>query len=197
MVISCRTFSSLVKKRDMEEFFFAFRKALDLESVGIDGSIVRAHQHATGAKAQRKKQAIGKSVGGNTTKVHMVCDAKGNPVDFEITAGQVHDSKLGIKLLKKVKCAKNFLGDMAYDSEEIREYARSQGIRPIVPRRSNSTKSNSEFRKKLYRSRHLIENLFARLKHFRGFATRYEKLGRNFSSMIYLACACVSMDLKL
>ncbi|TCB52092.1 transposase, partial [Acinetobacter terrestris] len=40
----------------------------------------------------------------------------------------------------------------------------------------------------LYRLRHLVENAFARLKHFRGIATRFEKLARNYKSMLFLAC---------
>jgi transposase len=35
----------------------------------------------------------------------------------------------------------------------------------------------------------LIENVFARLKHFRAIATRYDKLKRNFEGSMALACA--------
>jgi transposase len=40
----------------------------------------------------------------------------------------------------------------------------------------------------LYRHRHLVENVFAPLKHFCGLATRYEKLKRNYESVIAMAC---------
>lgn len=178
-------------------FFFAFRGSLDLEKVCVDGTIVRVHQHASGARDQKAKQAIGKSVGGNTTKVHMICDSTGKPIDFELTGGQVHDSIMANFLLDKAKKAEKVLGDKAYDSEGIREYSRNLGITPIIPRRSNSTKENPEFQEEIYKKRHIIENLFARLKHFRGFATRFEKLAKNFKSMIYLASACVCMGVRL
>lgn len=42
-----------------------------------------------------------------------------------------------------------------------------------------------------YRERHLIECLFSRIKQFRRIATRYEKLARNFSSMVNLVSAYV------
>ena len=51
----------------------------DLEWEFIDGSIIRAHQHSAGAVG-KENQAIGKSVGGNTTKIHMAVDAYGLPI---------------------------------------------------------------------------------------------------------------------
>ena len=50
---------------------------------------------------------------------------------------------------------------------------------------------NPDFDSYLYKLRHLVENMFARLKQFRSIATRYEKLARNFESMIYLACIII------
>lgn len=67
---------------------------------------------------------------------------------------------------------------------------------PVIPRKSNSNKPNPEFDSHLYRIRHLVENLFARLKHFRSIATRYEKLARNFKAMTYLACSMIWLRLK-
>ena len=59
---------------------------------------------------------------------------------------------------------------------------------PIIPRRSNSKKQNEEFDSYLYKIRHLVENVFAKLKYFRSIATRFEKLARNFKSMLSIAC---------
>ena len=58
---------------------------------------------------------------------------------------------------------------------------------PIILRKSNSRKQNREFNHYRYRLRHLIENTLTRLKHFRGIATRFEKLARNYKSMLFLA----------
>ena len=44
---------------------------------------------------------------------------------------------------------------------------------------------------KLYKYRHLVENIFARLKNYRAMATRYDKLKRNYASMVALACAFI------
>ena len=78
-----------------------------------------------------------------------------------------------------------------YDSEAIRDKARSNGMIPIIPKRANAKKPNPDFDRYLYKLRHLVENMFARLKHFRSIATRYEKLAPNFKSMLYLASTII------
>lgn len=83
------------------------------------------------------------------------------------------------------------IADKGYDSEKIREKAQSYGLKAIIPRRSNSKKDNKDFDPYLYKLRHLVENMFARLKHFRSIATRFDKLARNFKSMTYLACIII------
>jgi hypothetical protein len=55
---------------------------------------------------------------------------------------------------------------------------------PIIPRKRNSKVGNDDIDWCLYKYRHLVENAFARLKHFRGVATRYDKLQKHFESMI-------------
>ena len=179
----------------MGRFFFALRKEVDTEWVFADGSYVRAHQHASGAR-RGEERAIGRSRGGPTTKIHITADAHGNPIDFEITGGEVHDSKVAGKLIKKVGKAKNFIADKGYDSDEIRTLSREAGMNPVIPRRSNSKKQNPEFDVYLYKMRHLVENLFARLKHFRGIATRFEKLARNFKAMLFIACSFIYLKLN-
>lgn len=121
----------------------------------------------------------------------MAADAHGNPVDFEITGGEVHDAKAAPEVISKVKTADHFIADKGYDSEKIREDVRARGMKPVIPRKSNSKKPNPEFDAHLYKMRHLVENLFARLKHYRSIATRFEKLARNFKSLVYLACSMI------
>ena len=179
----------------MGRFFFELRGEIDTEWVFADGSYVRAHQHASGAR-HGEERAIGKSRGGATTKIHIAADAYGNPIDFEITGGEVHDAKAADQIIPKIGPAENFIADKGYDSEVIRDQARAAGMNPVIPRKSNSKKPNPEFDSHLYRLRHLVENLFARLKHFRSIATRYEKLARNFKSMVFLACTFIWLKLK-
>lgn len=182
-------------KRAVGRFFFELRGEIDAEWIFADGSYVRAHQHASGAR-RGQERAIGRSAGGFTTKIHICADAHGNPVNFEITGGQVHDSQIAPKLIEMLDQAEHFIADKAYDSDAIRNQAIEANINPIIPRRTNSSKSNSSFDSHLYKMRHLVENLFARLKHFRSIATRFEKLARNFKAIVYLACTFIWLKLK-
>jgi len=159
----------------------------DLEWKFIDGSIVKAHQHSAGA-ASDEDQAIGKSVAGNTTKIHMAVDACGLPIEFKITGGEVHDCKCAPEFITKLPKADYTIADRGYDSEELRDIIRAKSSVPIIPRKNNSTIGNNNMDWALYKYRHLVENIFARLKHFRSIATRYDKLKRNYTSMLALAC---------
>jgi transposase len=178
----------------MGRFFFVLRGEIDPEWVFLDGSYIRAHQHASGAR-HGEERAIGRSRGGNTTKIHIAADAHGNPIDFEITGGEINDVSVANTLIKKVDTAEVIIADKGYDSEAIREEIRLRGIQPIIPRKSNSTKANPEFDSFLYKLRHLVENLFARLKHFRSIATRFDKLARNYKAMVYLGCSFIWVKL--
>ncbi len=72
----------------------------DLEWEFIDGSIIKAHQHSSGAIG-KDNQSIGKSVAGNTTKIHMAVDAFGFPIEFQLTGGEVHDAKAAPERIAK------------------------------------------------------------------------------------------------
>jgi transposase len=162
----------------------------ELEWEFIDGSIVRAHQHSSGA-AGEDNQAIGKSVGGNTTKIHMAVDACGFPIDFQLTGGDVHDAKAAPELITKRPKADYTIADKGYDSEEIREQIRQKSSTPIIPKKKNAKTGNADIDWGLYKYRHLVENIFARLKHFRAIATRYDTLKRNYASMLAMGCSYI------
>lgn len=175
-------------KGKLIEIFKSLVQDPDLEWEFIDGSFVKAHQHSAGASVE-ENQAIGKSKGGNTTKIHMAVDGFGLPLEFELTAGEVHDCKVAPELIKKLPISEYIIADKGYDSEEIRALIREKSSTPMIPRKSNSKTGNADMDWSLYKHRHLVENVFARLKHFRAIATRYDKLKRNFASMLALACS--------
>ncbi|MCK6158356.1 MULTISPECIES: IS5-like element IS1301 family transposase [Moraxellaceae] len=188
-------FNRWSKKRLVAEFFFDLRKEIDKEWVFIDGSYVRCHQHASGAR-RGFDRAIGQSRGGNTTKIHLCVDSHGNPLDFKVTGGNVHDSQVANDLIEVIQEAQYFIADKGYDSQEIRDKAIEHGMKAIIPKRKNAKQPNPDFDSYLYKLRHLVENAFARLKQFRSIATRYEKLARNFKSMLYLACSIIHAKLN-
>ena len=136
-------------------------------------------------------EAIGKSRGGHTTKIHLAVDSYGLPVHFELSAGQVSDISRAESLLDGTPVSEYVIADKGYDSQVLRDAIEACGSQPVIPRRKNNTRGNDGRDWCLYKYRHLVENMFARIKHFRAIATRYDKLARNFASMLALAFVIV------
>jgi hypothetical protein len=112
----------------------------------LDSRVVRAHQHAaggrkTGREPDAEDEALGRSRGGFTTKIHLRCEGYGKPVTFTLTGGQVHDStqvsalisrgairRIGRGRLRPTK----MVGDKAYSRRSIRLALRKRGIIPVI-----------------------------------------------------------------
>ena len=124
------------------------------------------------------------------TKLHTLCDNLGRPVRLLITEGQRSDFKGADVLLKDLPRAKALLGDKGYDSDKIRAMLADQGITPCIPPKRNR-KTTIEYCKSLYKKRHKVENLFAKLKDWRRIATRYDRCAHTFRSAIYLAATVI------
>jgi transposase len=189
-----KKFNEWSSKGKLHLIFRNLSKDPDLEWSFIDSSFSKAHQHSTGA-ASGTETAIGKSVSGNTTKIHMAVDSYGLPVEFDLTGGQVHDSKAAPGLIDKLKNFSHIIADRGYDCEYLRSQIKDMNSIPIIPRKLNSKVGNNDVDWCLYKYRHLVENIFARLKHFRAIATRYDKLKRNFSGMLAIACSYIWLPL--
>ena len=86
--------------------------------------------------------------------------------------------------------AKVLIGDKGYDSDEFRDALKARKIKACIPPRSNRT-TPSSYSKKLYRQRHKIENMFAKLKDWRRIATRYDRCAHTFLSAICIAAAVI------
>ena len=127
------------------------------------------------------------SRGGLNTKIHAVCDALGNPLRFKLTPGNVSDTPELIGLIEGLP-GQELLADKAYDSDAIVQEATDRGMELVIPPKANRKKKRP-FDALKYRARHLVENLFQRLKIYRRVATRYEKLDTRFLSIVYLAGA--------
>ncbi|WDE10122.1 IS5 family transposase [Thalassomonas haliotis] len=183
-----RRFNLWSKKGIIDLLFKCLSKNSDVEWLFLDGTIVRAHQHSSGA-ASKDNQAIGKSRGGNSTKIHLAVDSCGLPVYFELSGGQINDVSHANSLITHSPQSEYVVADKGYDSEAVRKCSENNGAISVIPRRKNSKKGNEEMDWCLYKYRHLVENAFARIKHFRAIATRYDKLEQNYASMVNLAFA--------
>jgi transposase len=111
----------------------------DLEWMIIDSTVARAHQHdAAGApqKGGGGDQALGRSRGGFSTKIHIAVDGLGNPVKFILTAGQAADVTQAGPLIRGHR-AGSYILDKAYDSDAVVAAAKGQGGEAVIPPKKN------------------------------------------------------------
>jgi transposase len=138
------------------------------------------------------EQAIGRSRGGLTTKIHALVDALGNPVELMLTPGQAHDLTCAASLLEGADPGA-LLGDKAYDGDSLIGTLAQRGITPVIPPKANRKVPRAcDFA--LYCERNLIERFFNKLKHFRAIATRYDKLAKIFLAGVQLASAMIILN---
>jgi len=187
-------FNRWSKKEKLMKIFKNLIEDPDLEWGFMDGSYIRAHQHSAGAQG-KGDQAIGLSRGGKTTKIHLVVDSFGLPIHFEIKGGQIHDCTQASDLLENMPTTQYIIADKGYDSKPLRQIILAKDSTPVIPRKSNSKIGNDDMDWGLYKYRHLVENTFARLKHFRAVATRFDKLERNYRAIVALACSYIWLPL--
>jgi transposase len=102
----------------------------------IDTSIVRVHQHGACINRNRR-QSMGRSRGGLTSKIHALVDTNGLPVRVALTPGEAHDNRLAGKLLSCLKPGAMLLADRGYDADWIRELAMKKGAWANIPPKSN------------------------------------------------------------
>ena len=114
----------------------ALATAHDASVQMIDTSFYRVHQHGA-CIARNRKQSIGRSRGGLTSKIHAVVDTNGLPVRLALTAGEAHDNRLAGKLLSRLKVQIKLLADRGYDADWIRALAARKGALANIPPRCN------------------------------------------------------------
>ncbi|HGC5811915.1 TPA: IS5 family transposase [Legionella pneumophila] len=170
----------------------AFVSDIDEQAVMIDATIIRAHACASGySKDGNETQALGRSKGGFTTKIHALVDGLGNPIKFILTGGNRNDITQAEELLKEQRNTM-VLADKGYDSIAFIELLESQDCCAVIPSRKNA-KSSRNIDNELYKERFLIEAFFSKLKHFRRVFSRFDKTTSAFSGFLHLASALIWM----
>ena len=155
----------------------------------IDSTSIKVHPDANGYLKKSGKQAIGRSKGGLTTKIHMIVCSYRDVLIFSLSSGASHDSQEGLKLvdkLKKTDTAVYFLMDRAYEGECMGNKVESLNYISVVPPKSNR-KNPWNYDRIKYKERTVIERMFLRLKRFRKINTRYDKIDEIFIGFIYFA----------
>jgi transposase len=173
---------------------------LDWSAHFVDGTVVRAHQHAAGARMRdggAAKRALGWSRGGFSTKLHLRTERGGKPLVLLLTAGERHEQSVFEPLMERgavkrpgrgrpkqrPRCV---VGDKGYSSGKVRSYLRRRGVRAVIPRKQNEL-TQRLFDRELHRERNRVERLINLLKRFRRVATRYEQLAANYLAFVILA----------
>ena len=134
-------------------------------------------------------QALGRSRGGFSSKIHAAADALGNPLRFQLTAGQKGDAPEASDLIDGID-AEAILADRAYDSDTLLEKIRSKGAAAVIP--PNPTRSGRrETDWRLYKERHKIEVMFGFLKHYRRVFARFDKLAKRYLAFVHFAATCL------
>jgi transposase len=132
---------------------------------------------------------LGRSRGGFSTKLHVLVNGLGLPVELKVTPGQVADITEAESLL----AGHDFdvaIGDKGFDIKKLVDYIKRRGEEAVIPPRSN-LKDQREFDRHLYKERNLVERFINRIKPYRRVATRYEKTARNFLAFVQVAAIMV------
>jgi transposase len=169
----------------------------------VDATIIRAHQHAAGARRDGAiggevpaREALGRSQGGFSTKLHLRAEGKGKPIVAVLTSGERHEQIALEALLDQGAIRRpgqgrprlrprRAAGDKGYSSPTVRRRLRQRHIRAVIPSKSNQRRQ-PHFDRVAYRRRNLVERLINRLKQFRRIATRYEKRAANYLAMVHI-----------
>jgi len=145
--------------------------------------------------------ALGRSRGGISSKIHILCDGQGHPLDVVVTAGQAHESTALDTLLDQanqdlydaqgdpVPWPVALAGDKGYRADWIDDYLLELEIRPVIPSKENQDRDARPvaFDRDQYRRRNIVERLIGWLKESRRVFSRFEKTARNFVGMIKMA----------
>lgn len=107
-----------------------------------------------------------------------------------LSEGQMSDHRGAGLLLDVLPRAAVLIGDKGYDSRRFRDALAERGTSTCIPS-SRSRKIPIPHDKALYRTRHKVENLFARLKDWRRIATRYDRCAHTFMAAITIAAIMI------
>ena len=167
----------------------AFRRSARSAPGFDDGA--RPSPRGRGAKKNGPDQALGRSRGGWSTKLHAATLDENCAVALHLTAGQAHDGRQFEALYESLdpdNVLESAALDRGYDADRIRERLARDGLQaviPPIPSRSQKLPYDLE----LYRGRNRIERFFNKLKQFRRVATRYDKLAKTFFAAVCLVAA--------
>ncbi|MFC5253612.1 IS5 family transposase [Streptomyces nigrescens] len=157
-------------------------------------------------------EALGRSRGGLTCKIHLSADGKCRPLSLVVTPGQRADCTQFETVMDKIRVPRLGMGrprrrpdsvgaDKAYSNRVIRSYLRRRGIRHVIPEKSDIKSARlrrgsrggrpAHFDKIRYKARNTVERAINKIKQFRAVATRYDKRGYVFLGTVTAAALLI------
>ena len=162
--------------------------------------------------AAQDGEALGRSRGGVSTKIHLAVDGRGRPLSIILTPGQAGDNPQLLNLLDAISVNQPgpgrprskpdmVLADKGYAHDRTRAALRSRRIPHTIPERSDQIARRAAKGSRggrppnvdtvLYRDRNVVERCFNRLKQWRDLATRYAKRASIYRSSLILIAAII------
>lgn len=187
-----KRFSRWSDKGIWDKLHQALIKEPDMEWLLIDSTIVRAHPCAAGAPKKnggQAEQALGRSVGGFSTKIHATVDALGNPLRLLLTGGQGGDAPQAVALLAGFDF-EGVMGDRGYDADDILDFIAQNEAQALIPAKKNRIVQR-EIDWHTYKGRHLVECFMNKIKHYRRIFSRFEKYANRYMSFLSFASALI------
>jgi len=154
---------------------------------------------------------IGRSRGGLTSKVHLVCDGRGRPLSWVITGANINDTTMMTATLEQIRVPRavgrprrrpdRVLADKGYPSKKNRAWLRERKIAATIPERDDQIAHRrrkpgrpidfGEAQQERYKGRNVVERCFNKLKQWRGIAMRSDKTARSYRAAIALAATLI------
>ncbi len=135
------------------------------------------------------EQALGRSRGGFSTKVHVLVDGLGYPLRLYLTGGQRHDIIQAHNLIVDLDFD-YLIADRSYAAQSFRDELDANGTQAVIPSPKNA-KHPQDYDVWRYRERHLIECFIGKLKHFRRVFSRFDKLARRYLGFLQLTSSLI------
>jgi transposase len=144
-----------------------------------------AHKKSGG----QEQQALGRSRGGFSSKIHITVDGLGNPLRVRLTPGQTHESTQAQALLEGLS-GQHVIADRGYAGQPLVDWIVEQGAIAVIPPHQRA-KQARDYDRWLYRERHLIECFINKIKHFRRVFSRFDKLASRYLGFLHLVCTLI------
>ena len=136
-----------------------------------------------GQKRSVAAEALGRSAGGFSCKIHVLTDGLGYPLRFLLTPGQTANITQAPALVASMPL-KALLADRGYDSQTFVDYLKEQHIEAVIPSRAPALNPRT-YDTVFYKERHLIECFFGKIKHYRRVFARFDKKAQNFMAFLH------------